>query len=213
MYILNALNIRLGNYMRLLFRNKIDRQNLKNENFSIISQNCIGGVIYHDLGHEFMSPTINLFFESNDFIKFVSNIKYYLAKELVFIETNKSYPVAKLDDITINFVHYNDRYDAELKWNERKQRVNYDNIFIIMTDRDGCTEDILNAFDNLNYKNKIIFTHKKLDNIKCSKYIPGYEKNGMVSSLVKFKGYTGKREYNNNFDYISWLNSGINIKN
>ena len=29
------------------------------ENVTFISQNCIGGVIYHDMGQKFLSPTIN----------------------------------------------------------------------------------------------------------------------------------------------------------
>ncbi|MFR3559785.1 MAG: DUF1919 domain-containing protein [Paraclostridium sordellii] len=210
MHIEKFIRIKIGNTIRSLFRNNIDRKKLKNKNFTIISQNCIGGTIYHDLGHKFMSPTINLFFDSKDFIKFVSNIKYYIGLDLEFIESDKTYPVAKLDDITINFVHYENRIHAHKKWNERKQRINYENIFIIMTDRDGCNYETLKSFDNLEYENKVIFTHKEWPDIKSNKYIPGYENLGMVSSLVKFTGYTGLREYMKNFDYISWINKEKN---
>ena len=41
--------------------------------FTIISSNCIGGVIYSDLHRKFLSPTINLFFSAKDFLKFVFN--------------------------------------------------------------------------------------------------------------------------------------------
>ena len=43
---------------------------LKNKDFTIISHNCVGGVIYHDLGLKFNTPTINLFFMAKDFIKY-----------------------------------------------------------------------------------------------------------------------------------------------
>lgn len=43
---------------RRKFRNRKERQALKNHNFTILSQNCIGG-LYLDLGEKFLSPTIN----------------------------------------------------------------------------------------------------------------------------------------------------------
>lgn len=38
------------------------KQQLQNQTPCIISSNCIGGIIYHDLQLPFLSPTINLFF-------------------------------------------------------------------------------------------------------------------------------------------------------
>jgi len=35
------------------------------------------------------------------------------------------------------------------------------NLFIIMTDRYGCTEEIFNRFINLSFKNKIFYSHSK----------------------------------------------------
>jgi uncharacterized protein (DUF1919 family) len=43
------------------FKLKAERSRLTNKEVTIFSSNCIGGVIYHDLGLRFMSPTINLF--------------------------------------------------------------------------------------------------------------------------------------------------------
>lgn len=40
--------------------NQNNRLKLCIENFSIISSNCVGGVITHELGKRFLSPTINL---------------------------------------------------------------------------------------------------------------------------------------------------------
>lgn len=51
------------------------KNKLMNEQFSIVSQNCIGGVFYHDMEMEFLSPTINLYFEQPDFVLFVLNLK------------------------------------------------------------------------------------------------------------------------------------------
>lgn len=67
-------------FFELKHRNRINRKftksqrkRLKNDNFTIISSNCIGGLIYHRLGKEFNSPTINLRFYQNEFIKFVQD--------------------------------------------------------------------------------------------------------------------------------------------
>ena len=46
------------------------------ENISFISQNCIGGIIYHDMEQKFLTPTINLYLMANDFVKFVENLEY-----------------------------------------------------------------------------------------------------------------------------------------
>ena len=45
---------------------------------SFISQQCIGGVIYHDMNMQFLSPTINLYLEPKDFLEMVENLEYYM---------------------------------------------------------------------------------------------------------------------------------------
>lgn len=54
------MKIRIGMLFRRIFRNKFDRLRLQNKDFSIISNHCMGGIISHDLGLEFKSPTVNL---------------------------------------------------------------------------------------------------------------------------------------------------------
>ncbi len=87
---------RLGRINRKIWRNKQEKSNLKNTNFTIFSQNCIGGVMYHDLGEKFNSPTVNILFDSKDFIEFMSKIKYYLSCQIVFMESDFPYPIGKL---------------------------------------------------------------------------------------------------------------------
>ena len=65
-----------------------------------------GGVILHELGERFNSPTVNLFFGAEDYIKFLEKLDHYLGQTLVEAQSDKDYPVAKLDDITIYFMHY-----------------------------------------------------------------------------------------------------------
>ena len=37
------------------------RKKLKNNNITILSNNCLAGILYHDFQMKFNSPTINLF--------------------------------------------------------------------------------------------------------------------------------------------------------
>lgn len=74
--------------IRVLMRtalNKKNRQNLVNTDFSLISANCIGGVISHELGLQFLSPTVNLFMSGKDFVKFCSDLKHYTSCNLEYI--------------------------------------------------------------------------------------------------------------------------------
>ena len=180
---------------------------LKNKNFTIISSNCVGGIIYHDLGLPFLTPTVNLSFDMNDFVKFVSNLKYYIDKDLIKLDTNKEYPIGVIEDIKINFIHYKTFEEAKTKWDERKQRINYDNLFIIGTDKDNFTYETLKAFENLPYENKIIFTHIDYSEISSSYCIKGFEDKNELGVITNFKKGFLMRRYLDDFDYINFLNN------
>lgn len=54
----------------------IKRFGLKNKKFSIISNNCWGGIVYDIFGLQYLSPTIGLFMFSDDYIRFCENLKF-----------------------------------------------------------------------------------------------------------------------------------------
>lgn len=209
--ILIYLRLHIGKKLRKN-KNFFDRQKWKIYNGNskkhptIISQNCTGGVMSHDLGLQFTSPTINLFMESKDYIKFLENLEYYLSIDANLIEfiQDSPYPVGYLEDIKIYFVHYNSEEEVIEKWNIRKSRVDMNNLFIIMTDRDGCTDEIFNRFINLSFKNKIFYSHSKKDN-NCVIYMPCFKHENQVGGLTDFCNILGKRYYAKYFDYIKWL--------
>ena len=127
---------------------EIKKRRLKNKNPSIIASNCNGSFISHDLGLRFNTPTVNLYILPSDFIKFVTDLDRYLTEELIEITSDKPFPVGKLDDITVYFMHYKTFEEAKAKWNERRERVDRNNMFLMFTDRDGCTEEDLRAFED-----------------------------------------------------------------
>ena len=193
--------------------NKKNILKLKNSDFTIISSNCLGGVISHKLGLKFMSPTVNLFIEPSSFVKFCKNLTYYFEQPLVEKEWSGDYPIALCNDIEIHGLHYRNFSELKDKWNERTKRVNFDNIFIFMIERDGCTyEDIL-EFDKLSYKNKVVFVSKEMPEIKSAIHIPKANEiiNGkmQVKSLLRYRNIlVGKRDIDI-FDYIKFFNEGI----
>lgn len=79
------------------------------------------GVILHELGERFNSPTVNLFFDAEDFIKFLEKLDYYLSQTLVEAQSDKNYPIAKLDDITIYFMYYPSFDEAKTIWEKNRE--------------------------------------------------------------------------------------------
>ena len=194
-------------FIRELYK-KYLRGKLHNKDFSLIASNCNGMFMLKDLNLPYKSPFVNLWLYPKDFIKFLKNISYYSECKLEFIQMdNIKYPVGKLDDIYIFFQHYKTEEEAYDKWNKRIKRINKNNIYILMTDRDGCTEDDLREFDKLEYKNKKVFTHIKRPDISSAVYIPGFEKDECVGMCFQYPHkYSIKRRYDV-FDYISWFNN------
>lgn len=67
-------------------RRKKMREALTNTTPTFLCPNCIGGILFHDLGLQFRSPTVNLMMLQTDFVKFVLNMEYYLTQKLVFFK-------------------------------------------------------------------------------------------------------------------------------
>lgn len=173
---------------------------------TIISHNCIGGVLSHELGLRFLSPTVNLFMVNEDFIKFCENIEYYLSLEIMPYDgpIKREYPLGRCGDLVLFFVHYDSFEEAKQKWNERKERVNMDNIYIIATDRDGFNTDLLERFKKLPYRNKKLFSHLPIENTEDVVYIKGYENHNQIEPLTN--KVEGGRYLIDQFDWVSWLN-------
>ena len=166
------------------FREKINKKNiqkLKNTTFTLISNNCNAGFLYHDLGLKFRSPFINLWLKPDDFIKYLKNINHYMNQSLKFIkEDDISYPVALLDDIKIYFMHYENEEIAREKWIERTKRIDLDNLFILFLDVESCTYQNLLDFEALPFKNKVFFTNKKHYDLKTAFFIKGMENKSTI---------------------------------
>ncbi|HEU6731117.1 TPA: DUF1919 domain-containing protein, partial [Streptococcus pneumoniae] len=54
--------------------------------FTIISNNCVGGLIYRQLGFQYRTPFVGLFILPDDYYKLTKHFRYYMEQELVFEE-------------------------------------------------------------------------------------------------------------------------------
>lgn len=90
---------KLRNYFRDALISRKSRNRLENDNFTIISSDCTGGLIYHELNKEFLSPTINMFMMAEDYVRFCSNLKRWIDLPMIEIKQNEfHYPLAWLGD-------------------------------------------------------------------------------------------------------------------
>lgn len=211
MYIKEYIKKILKKNSRVL-KDRVDKSHLKNDEFSIFASNCIGGIIYHNLGKRFLSPTINLWIKPADYIKMLNNPKYYFSpgkmKELK--NTNENFPVGVIDDIKIYGVHYSSFEQLKEKWNERCNRINWNNVVVFMIQRDGATHADLVAFDKLPYSKKVVFTKKEYSDIKSSFVLPNsYDvRNDNVNNLCIFKNGHSNIRVIDEFDYVNFINTG-----
>lgn len=175
------------------------------DDISIISCSCIGGVLYHKYGKKFLSPTIDLFIEAPDFMKFCLDIRGYISKELKYIgmRDEYNYPVGLLGDIKIYFVHYKSFEEAKAAWNRRKERINFDNIYVIGSDRDFYYEELLESFNKIPYK-KVMFMHENNNNKNCV-YIEMDKQNNSVGLLTDLLDFSGTRRSEKYFDFDKWF--------
>ena len=185
------------------------RKRLLNHDFSLVSSNCNGACILHDLQVPFNSPFVNLWMKPDEYIKMLQNFRTYMSYELTFIQENGiDYPIGLLGDVRIYFQHYGSEEEAKQKWEERSARLNYENLFILFTDRDGCTEQNLIDFDRIPYKNKVVFVHVPNNLIASAAYIRGFEKEEAVGLCMNYKHDYAYKKYYDDFDYVKWFNHG-----
>ena len=137
-------------------------------------------------------------------MKFVLNLKYYIGLNIEFVQTDCNYPVGKLDDITLSFLHYKSEQEAEAAWEKRKVRINYDDLFIILYEKNGLTDDDFNQLFNVQCKNLIVLSDN--ENPKYS-FIKKIQKNNSGKDNKYFdKDKYGIMTFERQWDFVEWLN-------
>ena len=199
--------------------NRFYRRENHQEHITLLSQNCVGGVLYHMLGLPFDSPTINMFIENENFVKMAENPQHYFSvdaepDEECHIDRKDAslvYPTIKVDDIVLCCQHYKNCADAVAAWNKRRLRVDVHNLFVIACswNLDENT-DFVKRIDALPYP-KVIFTMDDFDFPSCVRLKGAkWQKNsyGVVKpTLTGYDGLSGKRHFVDEFDFVKWINA------
>lgn len=97
-------------------------------------------------------------------------------------------------------MHYATEVEAREKCYRRVARMNWNNIYVKMDDRDGCMRSHIARFDALPFKNKIIFT--AIDSsLQLVVYLSKCKGKPCVDEL-----YGNKYLWRSDFDVVAWLN-------
>lgn len=188
-------------------RRKSMRRKLQNKNASFLCPNCIGGILFHDLGLQFRSPTVNTMILQPEFKKFVLNLEEYLKKDLVFFSApSYSCPCAKLGDLTIHFTHYHTEQEAAEKWKQRTERIDYDNLFVFLMQRDGLTDTDIAQMGAVRARGLVVFTNKEYPELPYTVYLKDYCNEREVGNVLKQSYLNGRRDYERYFDFVKWFN-------
>lgn len=191
----------------------VDRLRLKNKNFSILSNNCVPGYVYHRFHLEYNTPTVWNFIFPDEFIRFLKNYRWYLQQPLKFRDVSQhkctledksectlnkihgGYPIGVLgDDVEIHFLHYRTAEQALDKWIKRVQRVNYDNLFFVLSDCNEFKEEYLQEFDMLPSQHKIFISNKPRKDCRYGIWV---KEIGSEKYAATFQRY---------IDAVKWLN-------
>ena len=122
--------------------------------------------MYHLFGLPFLSPTVNMLFLEDEYLRFLHDPLRYCGMKPKLLEMrrqevlNFDYPVFLLDDVRLMMNHYNDVDVARTKWEERCRRINWDNLLVVMT---AGKPEILEEFDKLPFKKKVCFVPFETD--------------------------------------------------
>lgn len=151
--------------------------------------------------------------DNEDFLTAMENFEDFLAHDITEDRnSDKEYPVGiGYKDVRIHFMHYPSFDEAKKKWDERKERINFSNLIVWMTNYDCVkykdNDEIIQRFGSLPFKNKLIFSGFKSENENVVR-IKDIEKENAVGTLWRNSSVWGKR-YMDRFDFIKYLNSSV----
>lgn len=192
------------------------RLKVKDVGFSLVSQNCIGGFLYNNMGLQFNSPTINTLIRGGSFIKFVNDIDKYIAMTPVAAPVEDwvdEKPALMLGDISVRCPHSESIDKALGDWKRRAKRFDGRDMRFIATTWDlGENLDLIQRFLDLPYR-KVLFTCDKhitgpeVFNIDANRYqsIDGFRQDNTFNVMARIP-WTGKRVFEDCFDWVEWLN-------
>ena len=187
---------------------------------SIVSNNCVGGCLTHDLKMQYQSPTVGLQILPEEFPKFCKNIKHYIQQDITeykvedISDKHKQYlinmfgtiapmPYGLCDDVIICFQHYPTFEIGKSAWDRRRKRFDFNNIAYMFYVRDSKYTDSLNEFIQLGLDKAVVFTENFDVDIPIEHYKIIPPDGGNFLDINK---NTGSRWYEQWFNQADWMN-------
>lgn len=202
------LSYKLLEIPNLDFKEYLD---IKKRNISIISNTCWGGVAYKHLGLECLSPFKNLFIKDFDYIKLLSDFRYYMELPLEFdhyevgVGGSVPYPVMRLGNVYVHCNHETEYETAIEKWERRKKKLNYNELYVEMYTK---KVEVAECFSELEgFKNKLCFVPFDTELEYCMKLDSGKNLTEFWSTVIN--SVNAGTEYS----LLDWLTGKESIQN
>ncbi len=115
---------------------------------SVLGNNCVAGMLCHDLGLRFDTPTVNLAFTFQEFLTLAENLPCSMSAYIEKSAETEPFPVGllKVDGATpirLKFIHYKTFDESVDAWRRRTARVNMNRVVLLATGNSNASpEDI-----------------------------------------------------------------------
>lgn len=185
---------------------------LKNR-ITILSDDCWGGYVYHRLFLQFYLPLINIYWQKDAFVKFIQKPVYYLNKPLEMEREGNIRggicPVGSLGEgnerVCMEFVHSFCFEDAKRLWDKRRERMNFNNMFIKLeldASMEG-NENLLRAFSGVKQKKICFYSGEtEVEDVLYLKRFEKFVRSGSRVDTIKYHDYIRN---------LNWLLKSVDI--
>lgn len=178
----------------------------------LLSSDCTGGRLLRDFELPEYTPTVNNWYSGRDFLKICNDPDKYFSCEVVSggVDSHNE-PIGLIDDVVIHFGHSSGYEESVKKWEigcksyfRAIRKGNYQ-ICIIMNDRNGFQENMVNEFDALPYDNKVLFVHRKDWESPNIFYMENEDDLEYVDVMTNFESKLTTRRRYDRFDFYNWF--------
>jgi uncharacterized protein (DUF1919 family) len=198
---------------RRLLAARVMRARVRMRDFSIVSNDCWGGMAYEELGMRYESPFVGLFIVPEDYIRLLRDLRKSVTGELTFRHTSRhpeinrwreqiqrQYPIGLIgDDVEVHFLHYKTEPEARSKWRRRAERILWDKLRVKMSWHDHPKIDAwLREFDGMDFSAKLIL----------APYTVGGTRHCVAHSDFSTDGTQQYWRAHKAFDVAAWLEAG-----
>lgn len=209
-YILYGISVRMMKWPRRKYH-EMKAKRCKNQSICLLCNNCTGGVILHDLGLRFNTPTINIGIRNQDeFMYFIENVEHFIDSDVYEIDIEKyhlpaGYVMYDNKSVDVVFTHYKTFEEGRHKWLERIKRIDLNHIYIIY-EGPALSDSFLERFSRLPYKKVILSSRREKNNYTFYHGFKFYEK-WKPGMILEYKSWFSVKRFLDDFDYVSFFNN------